>query len=262
MGHKCEHCSTTLSSRSSLVRHQRTSIECLKLQGKEVKILTAGECHGCGKAISRNERLVAHVRVCPLVKQKRQLGAIHSVRTEKLSRAMEKLQNTIDDLQAENKQEYLRGRLDATREINENLIGLDIAQGRVKALEKKYLRKQKRICYPHKHVVYLITNHDLRERRTYIVGSATSLENRLSTYNKTAEHTVSYFSKCVDKENMKLFESMILKKLSAYRELPNRDRFILPEGRDISFFIDIYKEGEQFLELSGEIAISKVPEAF
>ena len=61
---------------------------------------------------------------------------------------------------------------------------------------------------------------------------------------------------------MKLFESMILKKLSAYRELPNRDRFILPEGRDISFFIDIYKEGEQFLELSGELPITKTQEAF
>ena len=59
---------------------------------------------------------------------------------------------------------------------------------------------------------------------------------------------------------MKLFETMILKKLSAYRELPNRDRFILPEGRDLIFFIDIYKEGEQFLEISGEMPISKTPE--
>jgi hypothetical protein len=116
----------------------------------------------------------------------------------------------------------------------------------VKALEKKYLRKKKRESYP-EFVVYLITNEDLLRRRTYIVGCATSLKNRLSTYNKTCEHSVVYFSECRGKDLMKVFESVILSKLSGYRESPNRDRFVLPADMKEVNFLDKFKEAERFL---------------
>ncbi len=38
---------------------------------------------------------------------------------------------------------------------------------------------------------------------------------------------------------MDLSEKLILKKLDKYREVANRDRFILPAGEDIKLFTDI-----------------------
>ena len=97
--------------------------------------------------------------------------------------------------------------------------------------------------------MYLITTSALREKSTYIIGSATCLKSRLSTYNKSLEHEVVYYSKCGEKEKMKILEGMVLTKLSEYREVANRDRFVLPEGKDKDFFIDIFKQGETFLGL-------------
>ena len=39
---------------------------------------------------------------------------------------------------------------------------------------------------------------------------------------------------------MGLIEQIILDKLSKFREVENRDRFILPVDKDISFFINIF----------------------
>ena len=39
---------------------------------------------------------------------------------------------------------------------------------------------------------------------------------------------------------MGLIEQIILDKLGKFREIENRDRFILPADKDISFFINIF----------------------
>ena len=251
---ECCHCACTLSTRSSLIRHQKTSKACLLAQG--ALPAKCAECPGCGKNITRKARLDAHMRSCAAVKIKTELESKHAQEIERLRAGFSSQAAKLNAVQEEKQQEYLRGRLDATRDIAESLIGLDIAQARVKALEKKYLRKQKRRKYDDKYVVYLITSKDLTQRRTYIVGSATCLESRLSTYNKTAEHDVIYYSRCETKENMKLLEAMVLKKLDGYRECANRDRFILPELSEPSLFLDAYKQGEQFLGLSEGVAKS------
>ena len=77
---------------------------------------------------------------------------------------------------------------------------------------------------------------------------------RLSTYNKTCVHEVVYYKECKSKDDtkynfknyigapsgdMKVIEEMVLKKLNKYREVANRDRFILPVDYDISNFKNI-----------------------
>ena len=74
---------------------------------------------------------------------------------------------------------------------------------------------------------------------TYIIGKATNLTDRLSTYNKTCDHEVVYYKKCETEENMDLSEKLILNKLDKYREVANRDRFILPLDEDIKLFMNI-----------------------
>jgi len=136
--------------------------------------------------------------------------------------------------------EYERGRAEATREIVDSLTGLDKALSRVKVLEKRYLRKQPRRKYE-KNVVYALTT-DLSPN-TYIVGSATNLENRLSSYNKTCEHQAVRVSPCGDAPTMKLMERMVLSKLAPFREAANRDRFAV----DLPKVLAAFEEAEKFL---------------
>ena len=97
------------------------------------------------------------------------------------------------------------------------------------------------------YLVYLLTTEDHLKRRTYIVGKAKNLTNRLGTYNKTCDHKVVYYKECKGEDDMDTAETMVLTKLRDYREKANRDRFILPEDKEISFFIGIIDECIGFL---------------
>ena len=85
----------------------------------------------------------------------------------------------------------------------------------------------------------MLTTEDNKKKRNYIIGKAINLTNRLSSYNKTAEHEVVYYKECKSEEDMNAIEIMTLLKLRKYQEKANRDRFILPHEKDISLFTDI-----------------------
>jgi hypothetical protein len=110
---------------------------------------------------------------------------------------------------------------------------------KIKELETMVLKKQKREIYPESNVIYMLTTQDHKKRNTYIIGKATNLTERLSTYNKTCDHEVIYYKSCENEENMNLSEKLILNKLDKYREVTNRDRFILPKEEDIKLFIEV-----------------------
>jgi len=119
---------------------------------------------------------------------------------------------------------------------------------RIKLLENMYVNKQPRKDYPDKPVVYMLTTEDNKNKRIYIIGKTINLKNRLSSYNKTAEHEVVYYKECKDEESMTLSEGMILKKLRMYREKANRDRFILPDEKEITDFVNVIDDCVQFFE--------------
>jgi hypothetical protein len=112
------------------------------------------------------------------------------------------------------------------------------AQERVKLLTKKYVRKQPRMKFSERNVIYILTTALLKKERRYILGKAENLTNRLSTYNKSDEHEVVYYKSCGDKESMKIVENMVFRTLDKYRERANRERFILPEDEEIKLFCD------------------------
>ena len=145
---------------------------------------------------------------------------------------------------------YLQGKLDGQKELAGKVLNLDKAQKRISELEKKYLRKQPREKYPDRNVVYILTNEDLKARRTYILGKATNLTARLSSYNKTAEHEVVFYQPCENKECMSMVESVALSKLDCYRELKNRDRFVVPPEKELDVFERVIKETFRFLSVS------------
>jgi hypothetical protein len=119
-------------------------------------------------------------------------------------------------------------------------------QLRILYLTKKYIKKHSRVKIKERNVIYILTTKRLQKDRIYILGKATNLTNRISTYNKTDEHIIIYYQECVDVESMSIVESMILNKLRLYKEQANRDRFILPEAEKISLFIDTIKKCIEF----------------
>lgn len=127
-----------------------------------------------------------------------------------------------------------------------NINSLKIKDQRIKLLEDTYLKKHTRIKYPDKNVIYILTTEYNKSQRNYIIGKAIDLTNRLSTYNKTSEHEVIYYKSCKDEETMNIVECMVINKLKNYKELANRDRFILPIEKDISFFTNIIDESIKF----------------
>jgi hypothetical protein len=112
-------------------------------------------------------------------------------------------------------------------------------QKKIKALENIVLKKHKREEYSEKYVIYLLTTDDHKKRNTYILGKATNLKERLTSYNKTCDHEVVYYKECENEYNMDLSEKLILNKLDRYREVANRDRFILPSHENINLFTDV-----------------------
>lgn len=110
---------------------------------------------------------------------------------------------------------------------------------KIKILEDLFVKKQKRQSFPENNVIYILTTEENKKNRIYIIGKAKELKNRLSTYNKTAEHEVIYYKGCNDEDDLKIIEQHVLRKLRNYKEKANRDRFVLPIEKDITFFTKV-----------------------
>jgi hypothetical protein len=119
---------------------------------------------------------------------------------------------------------------------------------RIQYLSNKYLKRQSRTEYKEKYVIYILTTNLMKKERRYILGKATDLTPRLSTYNKSDEHEVVYFQECGDEETMSLVENTVFHHLRDCREQANRERFILPEGEKISYFSDTIKKSIEFFK--------------
>ena len=123
----------------------------------------------------------------------------------------------------------------------------NIKELKINYLTKKYQKKQPRKEFEERYVVYILTTPSLKKDRRYILGKAENLTNRLSTYNKTDEHEVVYYQSCTDEDSMKIVENLVFQKLKEYREQANRERFILPEDKDVDLFIDEIKKSIEFI---------------
>ena len=109
---------------------------------------------------------------------------------------------------------------------------------RIKHLENQILKKQSRTKYiDSKFVVYIITNKHKKKERTYTIGKAIDLVQRLSTYNKLEDHEVIYYKAFIDEEQMKTAEDMVLKKLHQYKEIECRDS----QENNSNYFLERHK---------------------
>jgi hypothetical protein len=153
---------------------------------------------------------------------------------EVLKTEIENKENTLLEIDSESDKDLLNKEL-----IEAHKKEINFKDHKIQLLEDSFIKKQRRKEYPDKNIIYMLTTDDNKKKRTYIIGKTINLKNRLSNYNKTAEHEVIYFKSCNNEDDMDVIEIMVLNKLKKYKEKANRDRFILPLEKDITFFINI-----------------------
>ena len=121
-------------------------------------------------------------------------------------------------------------------------------QLRIKVLENRYLKRHKRTDYKDENVIYVLATESSKKNNIYILGKAANLTTRLSVYNKTEEHQVIFYKECSSPEIMSSVEGVIFQKLDQYRQQANRERFVLPDGENISLFTGVIERCIQFME--------------
>lgn len=277
-GTKCLTCGKEFSTKYALKRHLRETRKC----GKPPKKRARHFC-SCGVESYSAKVLVKHKDKCKsykiwtqfkgeietlrrnldIVKEENldmeavhqcELASIRDIGEDNARELRDAHEDNVRELQLEHEEEieeilkdltYIHGAVDALSNVAGKQVEVSKAKARIEALEKKHLRRQKRKQYE-KNVVYLITTQDLKKRRTYIVGKAGNLTNRLSSYNKTDEHEVVSYKSCPTKEDMDILEKVYLRRLHGFRELANRDRFILPEDNE-ELFVDLLQASFEFI---------------
>jgi len=194
------------------------------------------KCKYCSRAFNFRNNKWKHEKVC---KHKEQQNIID--------------ENKQKELDLEFKKEELRIKKENIKQLKEETkilqlkIKLVLELEKIKLLQDTYLKKHKHTNYPEKNVIYMLTTEDNKKKRNYVIGKAINLTNCLSSYNKTAKHEVVYFKECKNEEDMNTIELMVLNKLKNYKEKADRDRFILPLEKDISFFTNVIDECVKFL---------------
>ena len=208
-------------------------------------------CEYCNKKLSTYTHLRRHLKTCKmknkkiddydkLLKENEEIKQNH----DKIKKAFEDLNNKIVLNNEIIQDEIIQDENIKDENIQDNIIKNQEKQ--IKLLKKIIIKKQKRIIYPNKNVIYILTTIENKKDRIYIIGKTKNLTNRLSTYNKTTEHEVIYYKECKNEDDMSVIENIVLLKLKLYKEKANRDRFILPIDSDISLFTHIIDEAITF----------------
>ena len=257
---ECKFCKNTFSNKQNLNAHQRRAKYCLIIQGKKNKMFP---CKSCGKEFQTKSNYKRHVKICTSLKTENKYLII-----------IDDLKMRINNLETENRifknkyklleEKYHELSITAVKrptttmkcdykellDSYQRLAELYVMDGKnkVEHLNKKYLKKQSRTKYEGQNVIYILTTPGLKKERRYILAKATNLTNRLSTYNKTDEHEVVFYSSCPNKEKMSLVEGLVFNNLSECRERANRERFILPENEKIDYFSNTIKKCIDFVK--------------
>ena len=213
---ECEHCKSVFKTQSSLNYHINNAKYCLQ---KRNQINHELVCIHCKKYFSSKHWFNQHKCYVNLdkiknlyeksIEENNKLKTINIMLDSQLTEQKEHYEKQIKELQDKLENIALSG-ISAFEEENKN------KHLKIQYLTKKYVKKQPRIDYKEKNVIYILTTSNMKKENRYILGKAENLTNRLSTYNKSDEHEVIYYKQCLDQEKMNIAETMIFNKLKDY----------------------------------------------
>jgi len=245
---ECEFCKKTLRDTSALNKHKKQAKYCLDIQKAKPDIIY--KCSICEKSFSVKSSYERHEISCknkPAILNS-EIEELKKKLIDQKENILKKALDEIEELKEQLKvsQETLKitqDQLKILQEENVKHLQKENTENKkkIESMTKKYVKKQERVQYEVPNVIYVLTTASLKKERRYILGKAGNLTDRLSTYNKTDEHEVVYYQGCVDLESMALVESLVFRKLKDYREQANRERFVLPEDKEVDIFIQAIK---------------------
>ena len=251
----CEFCNKSFSTKSNLNYHQKTTKYCLDIQGKS-EDCEEFICEYCNKTFTIKSSLLRHLNICS-TKDEIELNELDKMNINlKKDNIVLKSENREFRKEIEINKQRIKEYIEKIEKLENALIGIAESKNeinnhstekQIQELTNKYSKKQRRQQVQEPNVIYILTTEPLKKERRYILGKSKNLTTRLSTYNKTDEHEIIYYQPCGTESNMDIIEKLVLNKLDKYREVENRDRFILPKDKEIEFFIDIVKKNIEFI---------------
>jgi prophage antirepressor-like protein len=108
--------------------------------------------------------------------------------------------------------------------------------------------------YPKKSIknmncIYMLTTEFTEKDGIYVIGRAECLSSRMSNYNKSIQHKKVFSKECASVNHMILTEQLVLMKMDPYRDVKNRDIFVLPKNTTVDFFINILQQCHHFVNV-------------
>jgi prophage antirepressor-like protein len=105
----------------------------------------------------------------------------------------------------------------------------------------KKLQRETQVVDGH-NVCYLCTTDEKEKEGIFTVGKAVNLKNKLFNFKMV------YYISCKSVQLMDAIEKIILSKLNRYKIVSTRDVFQLPEGKDVSFFMQPFEYLKKFCD--------------
>jgi hypothetical protein len=261
----CEFCDKTFTTKGNLVKHQKSAKYCIEIRlkkGENIDEIKEFKCNYCDKKFTDKNNVTKHQMNCnyKFIQEIEELNNKIIGKDNKITELESEnniLQENIKIYDIENKllreqinkdnpHKYIIELQDKLHEIAKTSI--EQKNEVITNMVKKYIKKQPRKQFDCRNVVYILTTPSLQKDRRFIIGKAKNLTSRLSTYNKTDEHEVIFYQECDQEDTMDILERLVLKKLDKYKEQANRERFILPNDKNIDYFIEIIKNSLEFLD--------------
>jgi hypothetical protein len=239
---ECQYCKTVLANKYNLDKHIKTSKKCFKIRGKVYE--SPYVCKFCNYVSSCNTSLKKHLEKCNNKKSYIE-SEVSNKNLLEITILNNSLNERIEELEIElEKRDNLIKQIESKDQIIERLVQqLEQKDNTIQKITKKQSRPQ----IKDQNVIYVLTTPFLENNRTYIIGKATNLTTRLSTYNKTDEHKVVFYKQCKDEHLLTTTETIIIDKLTEYKLNGNRDRITLPNNIDISMILDIINNVIKFV---------------
>jgi anti-repressor protein len=126
----------------------------------------------------------------------------------------------------------------------------------------KKLQRETQVVDGH-NVCYICTTDEKETEGIFTVGKAVNLKNRLNNYNnnKLFNFKIVYYISCKSVQLMDAIEKIILSKLNRYKIVSTRDVFQLPEGKDVSFFIQHFEYLKKFCDdIEEDLVLEEIKE--
>jgi hypothetical protein len=102
--------------------------------------------------------------------------------------------------------------------------------------------------YPLGNFVYLLSTENYKKETTYLVGRTSNLKQRLITYNRYGNYQLVYYKEC-KLNTMSTIKKVVIHLMRKCKiKGCTKNRFFLPEGKDISVFTNVIDKCVEFMD--------------